>query len=103
MTIDLTEVRAKAEGALASVEADPGASPVLAAVVREFVSKTGKADKLTGDAREWEAVVELEQAADSAKAAAEADAGSADATTASVQAAHLAICVLKAEYGQTVG
>jgi hypothetical protein len=102
MTINLAEVRDKAEAALASVEADSGASPVLAAVVREFVSKTGKADKLSAGDREWEAVIELEQAADSAKAAAEADAGSADATTASVQAAHLAICVLKADYRQAV-
>jgi hypothetical protein len=41
-------------------------------------------------------VVELEQAGDSAKAAAEADPGLADDTRESVLAAHLAICMMKA-------
>lgn len=94
--IELQEVREKAELALRAVEADTGASPVLAAVVREFAAKAAKAvDRADAD-REWEAVVEVEQAGDSAKAAAEADAGAAEPTTSSVLAAHLTVCMLKA-------
>ena len=97
---ELREVREKAEVAMRAVEADGAASPVLAAVVREFVAKAGKAlDWADGD-REWEAVVEVEQAGDSAKAAAEADTGAAQATTTSVLDAHLAICMLKAGLAQ---
>jgi len=100
--IELDDVRDKATAALTAVEGDGGASPVLLAVVREFASKAAKAVKLGGD-REWEAIVEVEQAGDSAKAAAEADPGAAPATTASVQAAHLAICMLKAGSAQATG
>jgi hypothetical protein len=99
---DLREVHHKVLQALQDTEADQGASPVLAAVVREFSNKAAKAIDLADGDREWEAVIELEQAGDSAKAAAEADAGAADTTTASVQDAHLAICMLKAGFTQTV-
>lgn len=98
---ELEDVGDKAASALAAVDGDAGASPVLRAVVQEFASKAGKALKLSGKKRTWEAVVELEQAGDSAKAAAEADAGAAAETTAAVQEAHLAICVLKAEFDPT--
>jgi len=97
-SIDLREIQDKGTQALKETEADPGASPVLVAVVREFCAKAAKAVDLVGGDREWEAVVELEQAGDSAKAAAEADAGASDSTTAAVQDAHLAICMLKAGY-----
>jgi hypothetical protein len=99
--IDLREVRDKVTQALRETEADQGASPVLAAVVREFSDKAAKAIDLADGDREWEAVIELEQAGDSAKAAAEADAGAADTTTALVHDAHLAICMLKAGVTQT--
>ena len=99
-TNDLEDVGDKATAALSAVDGDAGASPVLRAVVQEFASKAGKAVKLSGKDRAWEAVIELEQAGDSAKAAAEADAGAAPETAAAVQAAHLAICVLKAEFGK---
>src|SRR5438874_4835836 len=99
---ELQEVRGKAESALKAVEADAGASPVLVAVVREFAAKTGKAIGLADGDRAWEAVIELEQAGDSAKAAAEADPGVGDAATSSVRDAHLAICMLTAGMGQTV-
>jgi hypothetical protein len=83
---------AKVETASAAVSADAGASPVLVAVVAEFAKKAGKAQAAT-DVRD--AVIELEQAGDSAKAAAEADAGlSADAREA-VLDAHLSICIAK--------
>ncbi|MCA1845107.1 MAG: hypothetical protein LC792_18315 [Actinobacteria bacterium] len=102
-SIELQEVRDKAEWALKEVEADTGASPVLVAVVREFATKSAKAIGLAGGDREWEAVIELEQAGDSAKAAAEADAGAKEAARSSVLAAHLAICMLKAGMSPTVG
>jgi hypothetical protein len=101
--IELQEVQEKAESALKEVEADPGASPALAAVVREFAAKSAKAIDLAGGGREREAVIELEQAGDSAKAAAEADSGAGEGATSSVLAAHLAICMLKAGMDQTVG
>jgi hypothetical protein len=100
--IELREVEEKATSAFRAAEADGGASPVLVAVVREFAAKATKAMGLAEGDRVWEAVVELEQAGDSAKAAAEADAGAGEATTSSVLAAHLAICMLKAAVAQTV-
>jgi hypothetical protein len=69
---------------------------VLVAVVREFDSKADKANRQTnsnGAARD--AVIELEQAGDSAKAAAEADPGLGEAAREAVLDAHLAICILK--------
>ena len=90
----LRDARAKTDRALASVRADEGASPVLLAVVAEFASKAEKA-VLSDDERA--AVIELEQAGDSAKAAAEADTGVADATREAVLDAHLAICIAKAK------
>jgi hypothetical protein len=92
----LDEVRAKIGDALRAVEGDPGASVVTAAVVREFDSKGAKADR-AGDDEARDAVIELEQAADSAKVAAAADPGADPATREAVEAAHLAICILKTE------
>jgi type IV secretory pathway VirJ component len=88
----LRDARVKTDSALARVRADPGASPVLIAVVNEFASKAEKAAH-HGDERT--AVIELEQAGDSAKAAAEADTGVADTTRQAVLDAHLAICIAK--------
>ena len=88
----LQAVQAKISVARAAVQEDPGASPVLVAVVDEFAKK---ADKAVGSEDERVAVVELEQAGDSAKAAAEADPGLSAATRDAVLAAHLAICVAK--------
>ena len=90
----LHDARAKATNALGLVKADGGASPVLLAVVQEFAAK---ADKAARTADEHDAVIELEQAGDSAKAAAEADAGVSDATRQAVLDAHLAICVAKSK------
>jgi hypothetical protein len=88
----LRDARAKADQALACVRADRGASPVLIAVVGEFATK---AEKAAHSDDERTAVIELEQAGDSAKAAVEADTGVADATRQSVLDAHLAICIAK--------
>ncbi len=90
----LRDARAKTDSALASVRADQGASPVLVAVVSEFATK---AEKAVRSDDERTAVIELEQAGDSAKAAAEADPGVADSTRQAVLDAHLAICIAKAK------
>src|SRR4030088_2035244 len=94
MTEGLQAARAKIDGARDAVRSDQGASPVLVAVVNEFASKAEKAAR-TADERV--AVIELEQAGDSAKAAAEADPGVSSAARDAVLAAHLAICITKAE------
>ena len=98
ITQALLDVQAKVGTALETSTADDGASPVLTAVVREFASKCDKAVSMAraGDGAR-EAVIELEQAGDSAKAAAEADRGAQEATRSLVVDAHLAICVLKAK------
>ena len=90
----LREVRTKIEDAAGAVRNDQGASPVLTAVVTEFAKK---AEKATGAEDERGAVIELEQAGDSAKVAAEADTGVSDATRNAVLEAHLAICVAKSK------
>jgi hypothetical protein len=92
----LDDVKQKTASALSAVDGDAGASPVLVAVVREFDAKATKATAASnGNARD--AVIELEQAADSARTAASADAGLADDTRQVVEDAHLAICILKTE------
>ena len=88
----LQAARVKIDRARDAVQSDEGASPVLVAVVNEFAKK---ADKATGSSDERIAVIELEQAGDSAKVAAEADPGVSRATRDSVLEAHLAICVAK--------
>jgi hypothetical protein len=88
----LQAVRRKVGSAHDAVQTDKGASPVLVAVVNEFVKK---ADKAIASSDERVAVIELEQAGDSAKAAAEADSGVSTATRDAVLEAHLAICVAK--------
>ena len=73
---------------------------VLAAVVGELEKKLGKAREAIsggGAAAIREAVVEVEQAADSAKVAAEVDSGATDETRAAITAAHDRICLLKSE------
>jgi hypothetical protein len=97
MPVTFDEVVEKIGDAARRVEADAGASPVLAAVVKEFESKLAKAQKRGADgAPTRDSVIELEQAGDSAKAAAEADGGLSDGTREAVLGAHLAICQLKA-------
>jgi hypothetical protein len=88
----LEAARIKIDKARDAVQSDAGASPVLVAVVNEFAKK---ADKATGSPDERTAVIELEQAGDSAKAAADADPGVSRATRDTVIEAHLAICVAK--------
>ena len=97
MTVAFDEVVAKIDNAARQVEADRDASPVLVAVVREFQAKLVKAQSQAKDGHPGhDSVMELEQAGDSAKAAAEADSGLSPDARESVLAAHLAICKLKA-------
>src|SRR5262245_18176816 len=97
MTVAFGEVVAKINDATSRVEADEGASPVHVAVVREFQAKLVKAEgRATGGEPGHDSVMELEQAGDSAKAAADADAGLSSGAREAVLAAHLAICKLKA-------
>ena len=97
MPVAFDEVVEKITEAVRHVEADGGASPVLVAVVREFQAKLAKTKKqATGGVPDRDSVTELEQAGDSAKVAAEADAGLSSDARESVLAAHLAICKLKA-------
>jgi hypothetical protein len=88
----LQAVRAKIDTALDAVRHDTGASPVLVAVVDEFAKK---ADKAAASVDERVSVIELEQAGDSAKAAAEADPGVSASARDAVLEAHLAICIVK--------
>src|SRR5689334_549072 len=84
--------------ALAAVQEDTAASPVLAAVVGEFHRKAQKAvDALVGadERTARDTIVELEQAADSSNYAAAADPGAAETTKAVVYAAHGMVCVFK--------
>ena len=98
MAVGFDEVVDKISDAVRRVEADGSASPVLVAVVQEFRSKMDKAEKhADGGVPDHDSVIELEQAGDSAKAAAEADPGLSSDARQSVLAAHLAICQLKAE------
>jgi hypothetical protein len=94
MTERLREARVKIDDARDVVRGDEAASPVLVAVVNEFANK---AEKATAADDERAAVIELEQAGDSAKAAVEADTGVAEATRQAVLDAHLAICITKAK------
>ena len=89
-----------AERAAAAVKEDRGASPVLAAVVEELAKKAKKAIAgfpAADAALRRELIVEVEQAGDSAKAAAGADPGISSDTLHLVVLAHDSFCLLKHE------
>ena len=88
----LDRARSQIDRALEEVRSDSGASPVLLAVVTEFASK---AEKAVGLSDQRTAIIELEQAGDSAKAAVEADRGASPASRAAVIEAHQLICMAK--------
>jgi hypothetical protein len=94
------EFEEQSDRALEVVEADPSASRVLVAVVQELSRKAKKAHAPVTDGNPAimrEAIIEVEQAADSAKVAAEADEDARVETRQTVLDAHLTICQLKAE------
>ena len=92
------QVRDQIAHAVSVVDADPDASAVLRAVVAEFGKKLEKSAPVVeqGDGEARESIVELEQAGDSAKAAAEADPKISEQSRQAVLDAHLSICMLKA-------
>jgi hypothetical protein len=87
--------------AAATAAEDAGASPITRAVLEEFRRKLSKAHGVLvaspSPTAAREAIVEAEQAADSAVVAALADAGANDATKKAVELAHKSLCVLKFE------
>src|SRR5262249_25617118 len=94
------DVDRRIASAVSAVEGDGSVSPVLKAVVQEFGRKLEKARPAVNgsdDRAAWEAIIELEQAGDSAKAAAEAAPNVSGPTQEAVLDGHLAICTLKAE------
>jgi hypothetical protein len=94
----LGEVKNKTAAALRATEADAAASVVTVAVVREFDAKADKANGQPGSGvSARDSVIELEQAGDSAKAAAHADPNLSGTAKQAVQDAHDAICILKTE------
>ena len=94
----LDEVKAKTTDALRTAEADPGASVVLVAVVREFDKKADKSKATSAPAAAARySVIVLELGGARAMGAVEADLGASEATRQAVQDAHLAICILKTE------
>jgi hypothetical protein len=89
----LDKLQDRVDRAVETVRADPKASPVLMAVVDELARKMGKARMSVSR----ESVVEVEQAADSAKYAAQADPGLGDEARHAIVEAHDRICILKAK------
>jgi hypothetical protein len=94
----LAKLQDRVDAAVSAAKSDGGASPVLIAVVEELGRKFKKAlGTIAEGGSEREAVVEAEQAADSAKYAAEADSGIKDETKKTIVEAHDKICVLKSK------
>ena len=96
----LALLRRHIDRATAALASDTTASPVLRAVVGEFDRKLAKATAGLPSASAVaarELILEVEQAADSAKVAAEADPGASADSRKLVDLAHHAICVLKHE------
>ena len=84
--------------AVAALASDPSASPVTSAVVAEFERKFIKTrEPIQGSdpVASREGIVELEQAADSAKWAATADTQAAESTRQAIITAHDTICWFK--------
>lgn len=98
--IHIEQIDTLIKNALQAVDEDSGSSPVLQAVVKEFSRKSNKVLQELANPDEsnlWTYVVELEQAGDSAKVAADADTGVSSGTRRHVRDAHDALCKLKTE------
>ncbi|HVW24123.1 MAG TPA: hypothetical protein VHC69_02065 [Polyangiaceae bacterium] len=97
----LTLVERHVTRAIETVRSDSAASPVLLAVVLEFQRKAQKAHAALSSGVDTraarEAVVEVEQAADSANVAAAADPSASEATRKAIEVAHKAMCLIKVE------
>lgn len=97
----LSDIDQVVNQAVHAVERDISASPIVDAVLRELQRKSIRALSLADEDATTEeihdAVVELEQAGDSARAAAEADPGLRNETLAAVLDAHKAIAIFKTD------
>jgi len=94
----MSEVASGLDASLDALAADHGASPVLRAVVEEFQRKYRKThDVISGSDERLsrEALIELEQAADSARYAALADPGANPATRDLIVGTHDWVCTYK--------
>ncbi len=94
----LSQVGGGLEASLAALDAEDAASPVLRAVVEEFQRKYAKTRGaiLGADERQArESLIELEQAADSARYAALADPGVTEATRDLIVDTHDWVCTYK--------
>ena len=99
ITQQLSDIEEQIDGVVEKVNADPHASPALKAVVAELHAKTREARDETKGAAERtirDHIIEAEEAADSAKHAAEAETQISGATRQAVLDAHDALCALKA-------
>jgi hypothetical protein len=96
----LADVEDRVETAMHAVQNDQNATPAMRAVMGEFHEKCLKAVNDLDEAEDEpirEHIVELEQAADSARVAAEAEMKLSDKTRSAVLAAHDMVCALKAD------
>ena len=102
ITARLSDIEEQIDETAGQLENDSGASPALKAVFEELHRKTREARDTLKDADEStirEHVIEVEQAADSAKYAAEADETISSTTRDAVLGVHDALCELKSELG----
>jgi hypothetical protein len=98
ITQQLSDIEEQIDGLMETIKGDDGASSALRAVINELHSKAREArDEVRGaDERSIrDHVIEVEQAADSAKKAAEADGQISDATRRAVLDAHSKLSALK--------
>jgi hypothetical protein len=98
ITQQLSDIEEQIDGVMATVNADPGASGALKAVVSELHTKTREARDETKGADERtirDHIIEAEEAADSAKHAAEAEGRISQETRQAVLSIHDALCALK--------
>ena len=98
ITQQLSDIEEQIDGVVEKVNADPGASASLRAVVSELHNKTREARDETKGASERtirDHIIEAEEAADSAKHAAEAERQISESTREAVLEAHDALCALK--------
>jgi hypothetical protein len=102
ITIRLSDIEEQIDDTAEQLQNDEGASPALKAVFEELHQKTREARDTLKGASEGEIrdhIIELEQAADSAKCAVEAEEDISSATREGVLAVHAALSEMKGELG----
>lgn len=103
ITQQLSDIEEQIDGAVAKVNADAGASPALKAVVEELHKKAREARDKTQGADERtirDYIMQAEEAADSAKSAAEAETKLSEAAREAILDAHDALRALKGDLPQ---